>query len=165
MKIVLDIEGDNLLDTITRIHVCCVYVMEEDKVFSFRSHGELIQFLQCFVEEPLEVITFNGVGYDLPALYKVWGIPYHVGKQDSFDGIPCTHVDLFHLSQFLNPDRVGGHSLDNLARAAGGPLKSEYKGGFDEYTEDMRAYCESDTKATASVYHYLLKEAALKYGG
>ena len=159
---VLDIEADNLIDLVTKIHVVVVTSVGTGGSKVFREHGPFKRWV--WEAKPSKIIGHNIFGFDLPALRKIWGIPYTVGKIDTFGVRETEFVDTWQLSSFLWPDRPGGHSLDNLARLAGGPLKQDYKGGFEEWSQEMEDYCIQDTKATVSVYKYLLREAREKYG-
>lgn len=162
--VVIDIEGNNFYDLVDTIHVVCWRSLyDPDECGSFRNHSDFKKWL--WKTKPRKVVTHNGLGYDHPVLRKVWGIPYSVGKVDTFGEFETEIIDTFQLSSFLFPDRPGGHSLENLARLAGGPLKMDYKSGFEEWTPLMSEYCLQDTAASVSVYHYLMREVSYKYGG
>lgn len=154
-----DIEANGLYDQVTKVHVIVFYSLEDDEVFVSRD-GKL----PITLEEGDEIIAHNGLSYDWPVLRKLCGMEYTVGKQDSWCGVNVQFVDTCQLSQFLWPDRPGGHSLDNLS-LFGGSFKSKYDGPWDEWSQEMEDYCIQDTKATAKVYEYLIKEAKEKYGG
>jgi hypothetical protein len=161
--VVIDLEGNNLYDLCDTIHVVCWRSLyDPSQCGSFRDHGDFKRWL--WKTKPRKVVTHNGLGYDHPVLRKVWGIPYTVGKVDTFGTFETEIIDTFQLSSFLFPDRPGGHSLRNLAMLSGGELKDDYKGGFDEYSEELNEYCLQDTAASVSVYHYLMREAEMKYG-
>jgi hypothetical protein len=160
--VVIDIEGDNLTDLVKTIHVVCWRSLYDPSLCgSFRDHGDFKRWL--WKEKPRKVVTHHGLGYDHPVLRKVWGIPYSVGKVDTFGEIETEIIDTFQLSSFLFPDRPGGHGLLNLSKLAGGPVKMEYDGGFEEYTPEMEEYCLGDTASDVSVYHYLMREVQQKY--
>ena len=159
---VLDIEADNLTDLVTKIHVVVVTNVESGESVVLREHGPFKRWL--WNAKPSKIIGHNLLGYDLVVLRKLWGIPYSVGKVDTFGVRDTEFVDTWQLSSFLFPDRLGGHSLDNLAKLAGS-YKAGYKGGFEEWSQEMEDYCVQDTKATVAVYKYLLKETREKYGG
>lgn len=161
MRVVVDIEADNLYDLATKIHCVCFRDIDTDKTWAFSDALDIKSFIKH--SGMTHVIGANIIGYDLPMLRKLWGIGYNVGRQDMWLNTKVEFIDTFHLSQFLNPDRAGGHSLDNLAKLAGGPLKQDYKGGFEALTSEMLEYCLADTAATASVYKYLMKECEVKY--
>lgn len=160
MKIVLDIEADNLYDLATKIHVVCVRDVDTDDAISFTNPATFKRYI--WHRHPEQVIFHNGIGYDLPLMRRLWGIPYSVGKTDMFGERETEFVDTCQLSQFLWPDRPGGHSLDNLAKLAGS-FKQEFKGPWDICTPEMIEYCLQDTKASVAVYKYLTKECGVKY--
>ena len=116
------------------------------------------EFITWFAEhKPSRLVIHNGLGYDLLVLWIVWDIPVVIGKVSTVNGHATQIVDTMLLSQRLNPDREGGHSLENLAKLAGSH-KDEYKGGWDAYSDEMRDYCIQDVEALEAVYHMLLKE-------
>lgn len=163
--IVVDAEADNLLDGATRIHVVAVYDPDEDSVLTFvEGTGDYGPFKKFVWGLPhgTRVINHNLIGFDLPLFRKIMGIPYSIGVKDMWGLRDVDVVDTFHLSQFLNADRQGGHSLDNLTKLAGSH-KIQYNGGFDEYSENMKTYCIQDVKGTWEVYKMLMKEAQDKY--
>lgn len=160
-----DIEANGLYDQVTKVHVVAFYDLEQDKMSV--SQSVLLSDPQPELPVKLQkgdrIIAHNGLGYDLSVLRKLCGLEYTVGKQDVWCGVEVEFIDTFQLSQFLWPDRPGGHSLENLAKLAG-TFKQEYTGGFDVWSQEMEDYCIQDTKATAKVYEYLIKEAKEKYG-
>jgi len=165
VNVVLDCEASNLLPMATRLHVLCLRDIDNpDRTWSF-VETERDAFLYWLEVNEVELMVFhNGVGYDLPLLRKVWGIPYSVHPSgDTFNGKSITFVDTFQLSQFVNPDRPGGHGLGNLALLAG-TEKIDYKGGFEEYTPEQHEYCIQDTFCSVKVYWFLLDEVRRKYG-
>jgi DNA polymerase III epsilon subunit-like protein len=168
-RFVVDIEADNLLDTCKKIWCVVFYDIDEDKhhvFYPYNVHDEDPNALANFIytECPgATIIGHNILGYDLPVIRKLEHIEYSVGKQDTWNSSNVEFVDTWQLSSFLWPDRPGGHSLDNLAKLAGSH-KQDYKGGFEEYSDEMLEYCKWDCVATAKVYEYLLKEAKEKYG-
>ena len=156
MDIILDIEGDQLLPGISNIWVVCIKPIGE-KPFPIFSSNEL----ELWIEEnkPHKIIGHNILGFDLPALHKVWGIPYvldFMGK-DNWNGDRTEFIDTLQLSQFLNPDRSWGHSLEDWGSRLGYP-----KGNFNDWSklsDEMIEYCLRDTEVTELVYNHLLKEA------
>jgi hypothetical protein len=118
-EVVLDIEADGLLPTVKQIWVVCLRNIETQQVDALRHKHELVEYLMEY--KPTKIIMHNGIGYDLPALFKVWDIDYTVGQQDTIMGQPTEFIDTMHLSQFLYPDRLNGHSLEAFGELLGYP--------------------------------------------
>lgn len=150
----IDIEGNNLMPAVDTIWCVCVAVDDDEEVHTFRDKGEFVDFLAPY--NHLTVVAHNGLGYDFAALRKVWGIPFTVGKEDTFCGKPCQFVDTLLLSQLLNADRQDGHSLKEWGKRLG-----NYKGEWNDwtqYSEGMAEYCRQDVRTLRSLYKQLLKE-------
>ena len=86
-----------------------------------------------------ELIGHNVIGFDLPALEKVWNYK-HLG--------PVT--DTLVLSRLANPAQEGGHSLRNWGQMLGFP-KGEHE-DWSQYSEEMLTYCKQDVEVTHRVY-------------
>lgn len=95
-----------------------------------------------FGETDAIYIGHNILGYDLPALEKVYGLDLDI-----------LTFDTMVFSRLLYPDRTGGHSLDNLSNGA----KIKFN-DFSRYSEEMRVYCEGDVKENAKVLGRLCRE-------
>lgn len=158
MELILDVEANNLLPFCTEIHVVVIRELDTGRFKACRTREQLSRF----IGKATKIIGHNLLGYDLEVIKRTWEIDYSVGP-DTWGGSPVEFVDTLHLSQFLNPDRIGGHSLDNLAKWAGS-YKQEYDGGFEVWTQEMEDYCVQDTAATGAVYKKLLSEFGRSYG-
>lgn len=154
-SIVLDLEANDFLPIVDKIWVVCAKVVGADDVFDFYDALGFVRWLDEV--KPTRVIWHNGLCYDADVLRKVWKIPYSVGRVSSFGSHKVQFIDTMLLSQRLNPDREGGHSLDNLAKLAGSH-KIDYKGGFSAFDPEMVTYCKQDVIACEAVYKMLLKE-------
>lgn len=147
--IIFDIEGDGFLETIKNIWVCCLedYDTGEKKVCLDR------ESLIDEITEGCTLVGHNILGYDLPALFKVWGIDYSVSsKGDTFNGLPVRFVDTFQVSQYLNADREGGHSLESFGD------KIQFN-DFSKLSEEMITYCQQDVNLNCNVFEDLEDEA------
>jgi len=143
--LVADIEADNLLDKITKVHCAGCIDVQTGEEFFYRP-SEIKDFL-AKLDEAETIVFHNAMGYDLPALKKVYGWE-HKGVQH------CTKV----MSQVLNYRRFGfGHSL-KLWGEFFKDNKGDYTGGWEEFNEDMFEYMKQDVRLGAKVYVYLLNE-------
>lgn len=145
MKLVFDIEADNLLPKISKFHCAGAIEIDTGKEHWFRSH-QIDEFLEL-LDSASVIIAHNAFGYDVPALTKLTGWQPKATVQ-------CTKV----MSQVLNYRRFGfGHSLKLW-----GEFFQDYKGnyslGFDEFNEDMFEYMKQDVRLGVKVYKHLYEE-------
>ena len=93
-------------------------------------------------------VAHNGAHFDFPKLEELagWAVPEELW------------IDTLLLSKMHDPNIHGGHSLANLARLAGGAVKTDFDvADFDlGYTPKMGAYCLDDNSAMRDVYYWLL---------
>jgi len=154
MKLVFDIEADNLLPKISKFHCAGAIDVETGTEYWFRPH-QLNEFLELLDKADI-IVAHNAMGYDIPALTKL------TGWQPKAT-VHCTKV----MSQVLNYRRFGfGHSLKAWGQFFK-DYKEDYNGGFEEFNEAMFKYMQQDVKLGVKVYKYLLKELstyAKKYG-
>ena len=97
--------------------------------------------LQAIINEHDSILTYNGLGFDVPVMESVWGISVE-GKQ---------HVDAMVLSRLFNPAQAGGHSLRSWGERLAYPKDdfTDYDGGL---CEEMITYCKRDVNLTTKVY-------------
>jgi len=149
-----DLESDGLLDTVTKVHC---------GVFKNLHTGEIMQFTPDYILEMLrwmdttDVLIFhNGVGFDYPALEKLYGYVYK-----------GTKVDTLVMSRLLNPNRqvpfncpnkkIGPHSVEAWGWRVGRG-KPEYD-DWANYSPEMLHRCTEDVEIQYLIYQALLKEA------
>jgi DNA polymerase I len=138
---VIDIETDGLKPT--KIHCLVVLDTETGKGRVFESGV----FVQTYLDTFATIIAHNGCSYDFPVLKKLWSVDIPFEKQ----------VDTVVMSRLFMPDREKGHSLEAWGERLGFP-KAKYEGGWQEYSEEMLAYCKQDTRVCARVYSVLLED-------
>jgi len=97
--------------------------------------------LQALINKHDSILTYNGLGFDVPVMEAVWGISVE-GKQ---------HVDAMVLSRLFNPAQAGGHSLRSWGERLAYPKDdfTDYDGGL---CEEMITYCKRDVNLTTKVY-------------
>ena len=140
-RYVIDIEADSL--DATRIWVACICNVDNDK--DIRSFRDAASFLDAVDLEKDTFIAHNGIDFDFPVLEKLWNIEIK------------NKVDTLVLSRLFNPDRSGGHSLGAWGNRLG--FRKIDFNKFDEYSEEMREYCEQDVYITVQLYRHLLQES------
>lgn len=151
MVVVLDCECNDIHPFVNTIHVVCVLDVETGEVKSYRDKETFLRDSEHWTV----VVGHNLCGYDLFALARVWGTDFSIGP-DTFCGRPVRFVDTLVLSRYLWPDRPGGHSLSEWGKHLG-IEKIEFN-DFSQYTEEMRTYCDRDTRICAAIYKELQKE-------
>lgn len=109
-----------------------------------------------------KIVGQNIINFDLLATKLYFGLDYTV-EADSWAGLPVEIEDTMILSKVLNPDRLGGHSLDNLSSKTGVKKIAFRKNihqdeRFKFFAADMLYYCFYDCKSNTKVYEMLMKE-------
>jgi len=160
LKYIFDIETDNLLDDVTKVHCAVLRDVDNNIVRTF--YGDNIMDCLPFLEEAEELIGHNLLAYDLPVLEKLWGYE-HKGKV--IDTLVCSRTIYPHLGELDSKQRKiptklwGSHSLK-----AWGLRLNEHKGDFNDgtvesfstFSMEMLDYCVQDTKVTAKLYDLIL---------
>lgn len=142
---VFDIEGDGLLDTITKIH-CIVYTSDGKNFTSLTSYPEMKKFLET---EEVKVIH-NGIRYDLRAVEKILGIKVK-GKI----------YDTLAMSWVFEPNRPK-HGLESWGETFGVP-KPEIDNWDDLPLEEYVHRCTEDVKINWKVWVHLIDRAKRIY--
>ena len=185
MRCTLDIETSGLLDDSTidyttspyklkpNYKLWCIVCWDIDTNTPYRFVLE-----ECYTKFPefaknIEtVIVHNGIDFDLLALKLILGMDYTV-EPDTWCGRKVEIIDTLVLSKCLNPDRFGGHSLDEWGKRVGynkidwreeaislGLIERNSPRGaeFLQFHPNMVDYCQRDVEVTAKTYIELLKE-------
>lgn len=168
---VWDMESDNFYHqskTIWYINFLSLDGTRELELWPFRdgfedSREKFLEWHNSFGENPM-VASFNGIGFDHWMLWKYMQVPFHLGKggSDWLDYEKAQIMDLFVLSQFLDPDRPR-HSLASYGEQFG-DAKIDFH-DFSKYTEEMRVYGKQDVKLTLRVFTHLMGKAEGLYKG
>ena len=134
-EVVFDIEADNLLPGITKIHCVSCKFVSNDKVHTLYSQTDIEQF---FSHDYL-YIGHHVIGYDFKALEKIYGIkrPKHI-------------FDTLAWSWYLFPDRAE-HGLESWGEDFGVP-KPKIDNWQDLTIEEYTHRCEEDVKINTKLY-------------
>lgn len=173
MQLVFDIEANNFLDKITKIH--CIVALDtlSKKIYRF-GPDEIQSGLQLLSNAKL-LIGHNIIDYDLRAIKKLYPEFTHGEVYDTLIAAKVAYPDIkdkdFRLWGSIirkNPNsrtpleqmklqNIGRHSLEAYGLRLG-----EYKGsygkenGFEVYTKEMLDYCEQDVIVNAKLYEKLV---------
>lgn len=163
-RIVYDIEGDDLLDNVSKIHCICLTVLGSNHVQKY-GPDEIHRALDQLQSADM-LIGHNILGYDIPALWKVCQFkvgPKTILRDTLLIGKLC-FSDLqnndFKSSRKDVVSLAGSHSL----RAWGIRLncfKGEYgeqEGAWKEFNQEMLDYCAQDVKLNEVLYDYLMAQ-------
>tara|TARA_S200002703_G_scaffold113229_1_gene98761 strand:- start:31875 stop:33635 length:1761 start_codon:yes stop_codon:yes gene_type:complete len=121
--------------------------------------GSLEDFTQK-VEDATYIVGHNVIGFDVPALRKVYpDLKIKAKVLDTMVLAKLAYPNLFSTdaaSKKLDRKYWGRHSL----RAWGerlGVMKDDYQGGFDEWNQEMHDYCRQDVEVTKALFAHLVK--------
>ena len=128
MRKVLDIETNKLLADLLdyssfpyklkkEAKLYCISIFNIDTGELLNANNEQItrEWLKKALSDCTELITHNGIKFDLPLLQLFGILNYRVGYLDEKDYVfdkECKITDTLILSRLLYPDRFGGHSLE-----------------------------------------------------
>jgi len=191
---VLDIESNNLLNEQTIDYLTspfklketfvihCMVVRDIDNpllVQKFVGKAEIEGWLDTDLKHVTVLVAHNGIDFDWLALKLLYPgkfeyeVSYTTGVLSTINGQPVDMVDTLVVSKCLNPDRYGGHSLDEWGKRLGlekidwrkeaielGLIEpSAPKGAeFQTYHPKMLEYCERDTEVNVKLFHALVAE-------
>lgn len=161
MRLVFDIETNGLYRQLTTIHCLVAKDLDTGEVHQFRPF-EVEQGVRLLMQADL-LIGHNIIAFDLPAIQKVY--PW-------FSICPTKVKDTLVLSRMLFgnlSDRdfnsgfklgklIGSHSLEAWGIRLGFN-KLDYKGGWDEFTEDMLEYNTVDVEVTERLWQHTQRQA------
>ena len=139
--IVTDIETDGLIEECTVTHCASIIdvVTKEVKAYRPDDIGEYLEQLK----KAKVYINHNIIGFDFPALEKLYGFEWNVRS--------C--IDTLVISRTLYPDRPQGHSLKSWGLSLG-VLKGDFgeTNDWSKFTEDMLQYNIQDCKVTLALF-------------
>ena len=144
------------------------YVLENYTPLEYL-HFPLHKFPDYIAKRKIRNATgHNVINFDLLAYKAYFGMEYSIGEDgvDTWCGNTVYHNDTLVKSKTLNPDRFGGHTLESLAKSAGGDQKVDFRPHlskdekFKHFAADMLYYNLYDLKSNRAVDLYLDKEMA-----
>lgn len=127
--------------------------------------GDIDEALLHLAEQD-ELIGHNIIGFDLPALQKLYGFKYKGKVTDTLVISRLQYTTLGEHDRLRNARAdyipmklIGHHSLKAWGHRLG-ILKGTYleDHGFDHYSEEMLCYCVKDTEVTYALYHKLIDQ-------
>ena len=150
-QIVFDIEANGLNPDKVWVIVAHELDTQETKVFSGSTLYDFNTYIQDLHGDVYELIGHNIIDYDIPVLERILGTDFG----------SCNVTDTLVLSRLADPQREGGHSLENWGQLLGCP-KGEHN-DWDNYSQEMVEYCKQDVLVNVKVY-YALRSALSDFG-
>ena len=120
-------------------------------MFSGSTLYDFNTYIQDLHGDVYELIGHNIIDYDIPVLERILGTDFG----------SCNVTDTLVLSRLADPQREGGHSLENWGQLLGCP-KGEHN-DWDNYSQEMVEYCKQDVLVNVKVY-YALRSALSDFG-
>ena len=146
--LICDIETDNLIPLLTKAHCISIGTEEFDDTILYADHVGYPP-----ISEGLErmrgadrLVFHNGVGFDYPALCKLYG-------NDVIDRSKI--FDTLIVSRLLDPI-LRGHSLKAWGVRLGFE-KDSYE-DWSKFTDEMGVYCNKDVAVTQRLYHMQMQK-------
>jgi len=142
-RILFDIETDGLLSDLTKVHVIVARVVETGETIV--ASGDQISGLLERMGKASALIAHNAIGFDLPALKKVYGFEYSGQVYD-------TYV----LSQLFYPNEMQAHSIKAWGDVFRVP-KGEHT-DFSQLSQEMIDYAIRDLDILTKLWGYCEKQ-------
>lgn len=164
MNLIFDIETNGLLDKVTKLHTIAVYDLDTEKIESSTPHNH--QGILDKLQKADIVIGHNILKYDVPVLQKLY--PNFKVKK-IYDTLLVSKLafpdigimDDINIYKGTFPKSLrGSYSLKAWGYRLG-VLKGTYceqENAWNQYSEEMRAYCEDDVRVTLALYKCLQKK-------
>lgn len=165
---IFDIETNGLLKDLTTIH--CIAIQDgkqsDRRVKSLKSYRpDQIEEALEVLENADEIIGHNIIGFDIPAIQKLY--PQWKPKGKIIDTLVLSRLIKADLMSddatcAVHPDGFtrslwGSHSLKAWGLRMGN-LKGDYDGGWTTFNEDMLLYMEQDVNVTFDLYRLLSQD-------
>ena len=144
IALAFDIEADNLLPGLA--NCWCIGIADVTSphdVQSYSDHDDKLPSIQEALDRMMaadRLVAHNGIGYDVPAIKKLYGVDLGYHKQ----------WDTMTIAALLNPEKRS-LKLSIFGEAMGFP-KGDYDDWEGGYTDEMRIYMERDVEITALLY-------------
>ena len=168
MRLVIDIEADNLYQDVTTIHCIVAYDIDTSEVHSFTSKplkgttGTIEDGLE-FMTKATTIILHNGISYDLPVMAKLHDYNYTGEVMDTLLISQLLYPDLLGVD--IVQDKLQGRDKGSHSLRAWGRRLGYHKGDYGEQedawdflTQAMLDYCITDTKVTAKLWEHFVKK-------
>lgn len=158
MRLVFDIEANNLLDEVTTIHCICTHNYDTGEARSFKPDqiSEGLEYLQ----QADELIGHNIIGYDVPVIKKLHSKFKAPKLTDTLSMARLMFPNIKDKDFLQKPKDMPTKMYGRQGLAAWGFRLGEYKDnydlGFEEFNDEMLSYCEQDVQVNVKLYKLCL---------
>ena len=159
MSLIFDIETDGFVKKLTKIHCIVIQDTETKEISKYVTN---IEQAITRLENANEIIGHNIIGFDIPAIKKIYDFNPKGQITDTLlisrEIWPKIGLDTT-INEDIPEEMKNRHSLS----AWGFRLKenkSEYKGGFEFYSDEMLKYCIQDVIVTTKLWEFLKRKKA-----
>lgn len=166
---VLDIETNGLLPELDRVHCLVLKETETGQVYSYADqpgYTPLADALDRMTSADM-LIAHNGIGFDFPALEKVygWRPSAHTVIRDTMICTRLIWTDLKDRDKSRRKKKqpdfpgflVGSHSLKAWGLRLGNH-KGDYNGGWDKWSPAMHEYMVQDSEVTLELWNLIVRQ-------
>jgi hypothetical protein len=156
MKLVWDIEGNGLLDTLTDTWCLVTKDIDTNSILKFSDYDKALPDMDYGIEHLNNAtlhIGHNLLGYDLPAMKMIHG--WELSEDIKV-------IDTWILSLLNRYKRSHNHGLKGWGQFLGS-AKIEFD-DWTKYSKEQLNYCVQDVNLNHKVYNYLAKESQFLIG-
>lgn len=170
--LVTDIETNGLLDDVTKFWCSWCYdtALKEWTSYTVNDFDKYVKIIQSKVADGYTLVYHNGVKYDTPAIKKLLGHDLEFNPRDHvldtlvmarliYPNIKDIDAGLIKTGK-LPTKLFGSHSLKAWGYRLG-KLKGTYgeqEDAWDNYSDEMLAYCKQDVAVTVELLGVLLRK-------
>ena len=157
MSLIFDIETDGFIKKLTKIH--CI-VIQDTETKEISKYVMNIEQAITRLENANEIIGHNIIGFDIPAIKKI----YDFNPKGIITDTLLISREIWpkiNLDKIINADIPEEMKNRHSLSAWGHRLKenkSEYKGGFEFYSDEMLKYCVQDVIVTTKLWEFLKRK-------
>jgi len=162
--LVFDIEANGLLRVADTVHCLVIADIDTKEVTRFRGKDIPAGLAMLDSTTTTSIVGHGVISYDLPLLKQVYG---WVPKAEVVDTLVLSrmyYADMrdrdarahkFRRGKWIPSKLFGKHSLESWGHRVGAP-KTEYTGGWEQWSPEMEDYCEQDVLTTVEVARKLM---------
>ncbi len=162
-RILFDVEGNGFLPELSKVHCIASVDVDTEERRVFGPH-QIEDALDYFGGATL--IAHHGLGYDFPALEKLYGFRVPPERQlDTLVIARLMHPNVKERDSGLNAKRIahgeptmGAEFGKHTLRAWGQRLripKANFEGPWDGWTQEMQDYCVQDVETNLRLWRFL----------
>lgn len=158
MILVFDIETNGYLEQTSKVHSFCATDIKTNKSYSLKRE-ETKQARELLAEADC-IVGHNILDFDIPAIRKVYGDFKYRAYRDTLILAQLRWPEITthdRAGRYFIPKHLwGSHSLEAYGYRFG-LNKGDFKGPWDEWSQEMQDYCEQDVRVTVKLYQELWK--------